>query len=88
MVRIIIHQGIMLPAQNNPGTSPKVGPITVRQKGSATAAKTEARKERKTTITPGKGGIPAVGETVAAAIRIMEAPGLTGTMRKKAISSE
>lgn len=75
MAPIIAPRGIMPPMGNNPEIRPN-------------AAKTETGRERKTITIPGKGGIPAGGATVAADVRITEAPGRTGTTRKKAISSE
>lgn len=87
MVRIALRE-IIPPAQNNPEISPNGGPTIVRRKNSANAAGTRDRKEQKTIITPGKGGIPAGGATAAGAGRIMGLLGRMEMMPQKAISSE
>ena len=83
MVPIVAPRGTIPLGGNNPETSPDVLP-----KASVIAAKTEARKGQRPLITPDKEEIPAGGVTVAADDRITEALGRTGTIRKKAISSE
>ena len=88
MARISASRGTIPLAQNNPEVGPNAGPITVRQKDRSNAVKTGARMGKTPIIIPAKGGIPAGGGTAAADVRITEAPGLMGMMRKKAISSE